>query len=174
MVQEIKSYFFNKKLKSDIENNSINRIINNLNDVTSVGVVFDGTSFQSIHAIHDFEVQLKKMGKQVEIFGYINTNDAKTDSILITNKNLNWYGYPTKKELFNFAEKKFDVIFGIFYDLDSPLNVIFANSKSKLRIGPLANKNENLFDVLISIDKGLSIVKIIQVLTEFLNKVKTR
>lgn len=174
MIQEIKSYFFNKRLKEDLSNNSINRVINNLNDVQSVGVVFDGTSFQSIHAIHDFEVQLKKMGKQVEIFGYINTNDLKTDSVLITNKNLNWFGYPTKKELFTFSEKKFDVIFGIFYDLDSPLNVIFANSKSKLRIGPLANKNEELFDVLIGIEKGLSTVRIIQVLTEFLNKVKTK
>lgn len=174
MLENVKKYFFEKKLLSDSKSNKCNRIIQNLNDVKTIGIAFDATDYSTITAVRDLELRFKQEGKSVSIYGYVNNNEKKYEPFLITNQNLNWFGYPKKQQLFEFCRNEFDVLFGFFYDLNSPLNVIFANSKSKLRIGANFNQDVSLFDVIVSSSKVKSSIDTISFLTDFLTKVKTK
>jgi hypothetical protein len=174
MFEDLKKYFFERKLKKDVKMNQSKRLLMNLKDSKNVGIAFDATDFSTITAVRDLELKLKQEGKSVSIYGYINSNDKKYEPFLITNYNLNWYGYPEKQQLFEFCRNEFDILFGFFYDMNSPLNAIFANSKSKLRIGANFNQSESLFDVIISSSKIKSSIDTITYLTDFLTKVKTK
>ncbi len=174
MLEELKSYFFDKKLLLQAKANRSNRTLVNLNDAMNVGIAFDASDYSSINAVRDLELKLKQEGKAVSIYGYINSDDKKLEPFLITNKNLNWYGYPIKPQLYEFCKKEFDVLFGFFNDRHSPLNVIFANSKSKLRIGTNFNQDQNLFDIMIDSKKTKNVIDIIKLLTNFLTKIKTK
>lgn len=174
MLQDIKHYFFDKKIKSDLESNRASRTLKNLNDAKSVGIAFDATDYATITAVRDLELRLKQEGKAVSIYAYINSEEKKFEPFLITNKNLNWFGYPVKPQLYDFCRNEFDVLFGFFYDLNSPLNAIFANSKSKLRIGANFNQDISLFDIIVSSSKVKSSIDTIGFLTDFLTKVKTK
>lgn len=174
MIEEIKSYFFQKKLKEDISQNNGKRLLMDFKDTKDIGIAFDASDYSTITAVRDLELKLKQEGKKVTIYGYINNSEKKFEPFLITNKNLNWYGYPVKNQLFDFAKREFDVLFGFFNELQSPLNAIFANSKSKLRIGTNYNQDNNLFDIIIGSSKINSSKDTIQLLTEFLTMVKTK
>lgn len=174
MWENIRQYFFDKKIETEVRKNTSKRTLTNLKDSKSVGIVFDATDFSTITAVRDLELRLKQEGKSVAIYGYVDNNDDKLEPFLITRKNLNWYGYPIKKQLFDFSKNEFDILFGFFYDIKSPLNAIFAASKSKLRIGVNFQQNESLFDVIVNSNKIKSSKDIIPCLTDFVSNVRTR
>lgn len=174
MFENIKHYYFQKRLLEDASKNNAQRILLNFTDTKSIGIVFDASDFGTITAVRDLELDLKQQGKKVEVFGYINNIEKKYEPFLITNKDLNLYGYPVKNQLFDFAKQEFDIILGIFNDLNSPLNAIFANSKAKLRIGLNINQDSSLFDILLGSTKIKTCKDIINVLTDFLTTVKTK
>lgn len=174
MFQDIKNYFFQKRLNSELMDSNPKLCLMNYQDTKEIGVVFDATEMSTILVVRDFELKMKQEGKQVHVYGYMNTNDPKTDMNIVTNKNLNWYGYPTKTTLFDFARKEFDVLLGIFNEVNSPLNAIFANSKSKLRIGLNYNQDDRLFDIMLASSKIKNSKDIINVLTDFLTTVRTK
>ncbi len=174
MWNKIKKFFFNNRISNDLSNNNSIREIVNLNDAKKIGIVFDATNFNDINIIHDFKNTLKNAGKEVEIFGFIKTNEKKEEFFLITNKDLNWYGYPTKHQVFLFAKGNLDIIFGIYNEENSPLNAIFANTNAKLRIGAFENHPIELFDVMVGIKKDLNTKNVIKALSDFLIQVKTK
>jgi hypothetical protein len=174
MIEEIKHYFFQKKLMDDAANNKAKRFLLNFADSREIGIAFDASDFGTITAVRDLELKLKQEGKKVQMFGYINNGEKKHEPFLFTNKDLNWYGYPIKNQLFDFAKHEFDTLLGIFNDINSPLHAIFANSKAKLRIGLNINQDNSLFDILIGSTKVNTTKDIISILTEFLTTVKTK
>lgn len=174
MWNSIKLFFFNNRIQKDLVSNKSIRQIINLNDAKKIGIVFDATNYNDINVIHDFKNIMRGAGKEVEIFGYINSNEKKDEFFLMTNKNLNWYGYPTKHQAFVFAKNNLDILFGIYSDSKSPLNAIFANSNAKLRIGTFENHKVDLFDVMVGVKKEKNAKNIIKALTDFLIQVKTK
>jgi hypothetical protein len=93
---------------------------------------------------------------------------------VFTKKDLHWFGYPTKPQLFDFAGHEYDLVLGFFNDLNSPLNVIFANSKSKLRLGVNYNQDPELFDILIGTTKIQKKKDIVSLLMNFITSIKTQ
>lgn len=174
MFENTKHNKFQNRLRTDLKNNTSKRLLLNFQEIKTIGIAFDATDFATITAVRDLELNFKQSGKKVELFGYINNAEKKFEPFLITNKDLNWYGYPIKNQLFDFAKQEFDTILGIFNDLNSPLNAIFANSKAKSRIGLNINQDPNLFDIILGSNKIKNTKDIINVLTDFLTTVKTK
>lgn len=174
MFESIKHKLFQNRLSEDIASNSSHRILLNFDEIKSIGIAYDASEFSTINAVHDLELKFQQAGKKVQLFAYINSSEKKNEPFLFTNKDLNLYGYPTKNQLFDFAKIDFDTILGIFNDMNSPLQVIFAKSKAKSRIGLNLNQNPNLFDILIGTSKVNSTKDIIDILTKFITTVKTK
>jgi hypothetical protein len=174
MWDSIKLFFFKNKIQKDLASNKSIRQMINLNDAKKIGIVFDATNYNDINVIHDFKNTLRNAGKEVEIFGFIKSNEKKEESFLITDKDLNWYGYPIKEQVFLFSNLKLDIVFGIYNDENSPLNAIFANTQSRLRIGAFENHPIELFDVMVGIKKDLNTKNVIKALSDFLIQVKTK
>ncbi|MFN9352609.1 MAG: DUF6913 domain-containing protein [Chitinophagales bacterium] len=127
MIQEIKNYFFFKQLKEESAKNRKNVLLQDFSKVSSVGIAYDASDYEMITTVRDLEMRLKDQGKNVFVFGFINSDEKKLEPFLFTKKDLNWFGYPTKPQLFDFAGHEYDLVLCFFNDLKSPLNVIFSN-----------------------------------------------
>lgn len=174
MIQDLKNYFFFKRLKEDTQIQRKNLLLQEFSRLKSVGIAYDASDFEMITTVRDLENKLKQEGKNVSVFGYINSEEKKYEPFLFTRKDLNWYGYPTKQQLFDFASQEFDLLLGFFNELNSPLNAIFANSKSKLRLGVNFNQDSNLFDIILGTSKLKGKKDIVTILMNFITTIKTQ
>lgn len=174
MIQDIKSYFFFKRLKKETVGIRKHLLLQDFSKVQTIGIAYDASNFEMITTVRDLENKLRNEGKNVSVFGFINTEEKKHEPFLFTRKDLNWYGYPTKQQLFDFASKDFDLVLGFFNELNSPLNVIFANSKSKLRLGVNFNQDSNLFDIILGTSKLKGKKDIVTILMNFITTIKTQ
>jgi hypothetical protein len=173
MIQEIKDYFFFKRLNKEIDHGRKNLLLQEFSEVKNIGLVYDATDFVMIAEMRDLEIKLKNEGKNTSVFAFINSDEKKYEPFLFSRKDLNWYGYPTKQQLFDFTVMDFDLVLGFFNGLNSPLNVIFAHSKSKLRLGINYNQNPALFDIILGPDSNLSGKDIVNKLMNFITAIKT-
>lgn len=174
MIQDIKDYFFFKRLNKEIDTNRKNLLLQEFSKVKRIGLVYDATDYGMITEVRDLEIKLKQEGKDISVFAFINSDEKKHEPFLFSKKDLNWYGYPIKQQLFDFAAKDFDLVLGFFNDINSPLNVIFAHSKSKLRIGVNYNQNPALFDIILGSNKNLNRKDIVNKLMNFIIAIKTQ
>lgn len=174
MFAEITKYFFDKKISEDILQRKSRLLLQEFDKVKSVGIVYDASDYKTIVKVRDVEVELKQKGKSVKVFAFIDSTEKKFEPFLFTRKDLNWYGYPTKQQLFDFANEEFDVLIGVYKNQTSPLNVIFANSKSRLRIGVNFGQDSNLFDIILGNSKVESTRDVLPVLINFLASVRTQ
>lgn len=173
MIQEAKRHFFFKRLKKESNKNRKQILLQDFSKVNTVGIVYDASDYDMITTVRDLEIKLKQEGKQVFVFAYIDSDEKKYEPFLFTRKDLNWYGYPTKPQLFEFAARNFDIVFGFFNELESPLNVIFANSKSKLRLGVNYQQDPALFDIILGSSKVQKKRDLVSVLVNFITLIKT-
>ena len=174
MIQDIKSYFFTKRLEADSSKHKAKLELLEFKDAKKIGIAYDASDYSTITKVRDLEMRLKKEGKNVNIFAYINSNDKKFEPFLFTRKDLNWFGYPKKQQLFDFANIEFDMLLGIFKDTDSPLNAIFAKSKSKLRVGVNYSQSPRLYDLIIGTKKVSKTGDILEILVNFLTSIRTK
>lgn len=174
MLQDIKNYFFFKRLKEDCLHVRKNLLLQDFSNMKTIGIAYDASDYEMITTVRDLENKLKQEGKTISVFGFINSDEKKYEPFLFTRKDLNWYGYPTKQQLFDFAAKDFDLLLGFFNDLNSPLNVIFAASKSKLRLGVNYNQEPILFDIILGTSKVKGRKDIVKVLMDFIISIRTR
>lgn len=174
MWDKIKLFLFNFKIRKDLSINKSYRQMTNLNDAKKIGIVFEVMDSNDLNEVHQFKNELRNAGKEVEIFGYINSDEQREEFFLLSNKDLNWYGYPSKPQAFVFSKNNLDIIFGIYTNSNSPLNAIFANSNAKLRIGAFQSSEYDLFDVIVEVKNGRNTKNIIKALSDFLYQVKTK
>lgn len=174
MIQDIKKYFFFKRLKKEADNNKKQVLLKDFSQLRTVGIAYDASDYEMITTVRDLEIKLKHDGKNVSVFAFINSEEKKFEPFLFTKKDLNWYGYPKKPQLFNFAAQDFDIVFGFFNDIDSPLNAIFANSKSKIRLGIDYNQDAQLFDLILGTRKVQRKKDIVNILVNFITTIKTQ
>jgi len=174
MIQDIKNYFFFRRLKEETIVNRKNLLLQEFSLVKTIGIAYDASDFEMITTVRDLENNLSQNGKSVTVFGYIDSDEKKYEPFLFTKKDLNWYGYPTKQQLFDFASKDFDLVLGFFNELNSPLNAIFANSKSKLRLGVNFNQDSDLFDIILGTSKLKGKKDIVTILMNFIKSINTQ
>jgi hypothetical protein len=174
MFQELKNFFFFKRLIKESIQSRKNLLLQDYSTIKTIGIAYDASDFEMITTVRDLENKLKNEGKIVSVFGFINSEDKKHEPFLFTRKDLNWYGYPTKQQLFDFAAKDFDIVLGFFNELNSPLNAIFANSKSKLRLGVNYNQEPSLFDIILGYSNKRGKKEIVRVLMDFITSIKTQ
>jgi hypothetical protein len=174
MIQDIKDYFFFKRLKEETVLPRKNLLLQEFLKVKTIGIAYDASDYEMITTVRDLENKLRQEGKTVSVFGFINSEETKHEPFLFTKKDLNWYGYPTKQQLFDFASKDFDLVLGFFNELNSPLNAIFASSKSKLRLGVNYNQEPTLFDIILGTSKIKGKKDIVSILMDFITSIKTQ
>jgi hypothetical protein len=174
MIDQIKTFFFNYRLKQNSVNIISPNLIQNFNQMRSIGILFDASSQNITQDIIEFKKKFKDLDKQIDIYGYTKQDQIVAESYLMSKKDLNWYGYPIKNSAFAFADKSFDVLISVFPESNSPLLSVLSLTKSKLRIGIDSIKNITLLDIVVQVDHPNNQMKSLEIIFNFLKTINSK
>lgn len=171
---DIQQYFYRRRINVALQGNKAKRVLTNLNDAKSVGIVYDSTNPDNDIIITRFAETLRKLGKQVEILGFVDDNkiDHKADIQVFNIKGLSWNLVPTDPRALSFAAKKFDLLLACFVNENLPLEYLAATSEAKWRVGPFSSNKTAYYDLMINLGGKNNLTYFLDQAVDFLNRIK--
>ena len=173
IIDRIKDHFYQSVLKQRATGKP-KRVITNLADAKSVGLIYDSTNPDHDITITKFAEMLRNKGKTVEIMAYINDKkvDHKGDIRLFNPKVVNWYGVPIDERVDAFCNKPYDLLICALTADSKPLEYIAYLSKAKYRVGPFAESKTDCYDLMIQMGNKTDLSYLLQQMVHFLENIK--
>ena len=155
-----------KRLNAKIRRQSID-----YEKVATIGLLFNGSTLENRDQVLAFAKQLKGKGKKVELYCFIDSKEPQPDFGIahFTRKDLNWVGKNQALSAAEFCEKQFDLLIGCSDEM--VLNDLAAQSKSKLRVGPITEK-DYCYDLMIARKPSVTLSNYLKSIEKLLNKLK--
>lgn len=169
-----RNYFYLKNLQQKLAGEKPMRVLTNLHDAKSIGIIYNSTQPDNDIIITRFAEQLRQEGKQVEILGYINDSktDHKADVSIINNNHLNWHLTPVDTRVEKFAEKQFDLLFAAFTGVNYPLEYIARISKAKWRVGTFHQQKTDYYELMINVGDKTEVSYFLEQAIHYLNQIQ--
>ena len=171
---DIRNYFYRKNIEKKLEGLKPERILTNLHDAKSIGIVYDSTNPDNDIIITKFAEHLRTEGKTVDILGFVDDKkiDHKADVLIFNTKNLSWNRTPDDDRVEKFADKNFDLLFSAFTEENFPLEYVARTSKAKWRLGTFDEKKTDYYDMMINLSGKNDLQYFLDQSTHFLNKIQ--
>lgn len=150
---------------------SRNRLMINLSDAKTVGILFEFSNEDDYKVVTDFIKQLQDEGKRVRSIAFFQGKKTphyfvqKLMSDLITPKQTNWYGKPTADFTEDYIQEKFDILIDLSLRNNFPLQYISGLSNANLKVGLFGETNSHYYDVMLDPIPDTQI-------SEFINQIK--
>ena len=171
---DLRNYFYQKNIEKKLAGLNPKRVLTNLHDAKTVGIIYDSTNPDNDIIITKFAEHLRTEGKTVDILGFVDdkTIDHKADVLIFNTKNLNWNRTPDDERVEKFADKKFDLFFAAFTTESFPLEFIARTSKAKWRLGTFDEKKTDYYDMMINMSGKNELQHFLEQSTHFLNQIQ--
>ena len=172
ILERIKNSFYQSVLRQKGATRP-QRVITNLGDARTIGIIYDSTNPDHDITITKFAEMLRNKGKTVEIMAYVNDKkiDHKGDIALFNPKAVNWYGVPLDPRVNTFANKPFDLLICALLEESKPLEYIAYLSKAKYRVGPFDENKTDCYDLMIEMGNRKELTYLLQQMIHFLEKI---
>jgi len=171
---DLRNYFYQRNIRQKLSGDKTTRILTNLKDALSIGIIYDSTNPDNDIIVTKFAEHLRQEGKMVEILGFIDDKkiDHKADVIIFNKKNLNWNLTPVDERVEKFAAKSFDLLFASFTGINYPLEYVARTSKAKWRIGAFDEKKTDYYEMMINMGDHTEVQYFLDQATYYLNEIK--
>ncbi len=171
---DIRNYFYRKNIEKKLEGLKPERILTNLHDAKTIGIVYNSTNPDNDIIITKFTEHLRTEGKTVDILGFVDDKkiDHKADVLIFNTKNLSWNRTPDDERVEKFAAKNFDLLFAAFTEENFPLEYVARTSKAKWRLGIFDEKKTDYYDMMINMSGKSDLQHFLNQSTHFLNKIQ--
>ncbi|MBI3510855.1 MAG: hypothetical protein HY064_09325 [Bacteroidetes bacterium] len=162
LADNIKKKFAVSKIRSDAKNISREKVVCNIEDSKTIGIIFLFTTNEDFELLKKYVLYLREMKKKVKAIGYYLTKDepsvqySKVDYDFFGKKSHNWYGKPTDHIITNFIEEPYDILIDLNFSEESVLTYVAATSVAKFKVGRFT-ENDSIHDLLLESpkEKGL-------------------
>lgn len=170
---DLRNYFYQKNIAEKLNGAATKRVLTNLADANSVGIVYNSTNPDNDIIITKFAEELRKQNKTVDIIGFVNDTkiDHKADIKVFNKKNLTWTQTPNDERVENFTSRNFDLLFAAFVEESKPLEYISRTSKAKWRVGVFDERKTDSYELMINLSGKNDLSYFLQQATYFLNKI---
>ena len=171
---DLRNYFYKKSLLKRMARNHTDRIITNLSDAQSVGIIYDSSNPDNDIIITKFAEHLRTEGKMVDILCFVNDTktDHKADVMVFNKKSLSWYRTPQDEQVEKFAKNNFDLLLACFTAESFPLEYVAGISNANWRVGTYNANKTGLYDFMINVGGKNDLSYFLEQTTHFLNQVK--
>lgn len=140
----------------------------------SVGILFDANEPDHRKRVLKYADALRKKGKQVRLLGYLDQQQEEEEFPFrtYTPKDQDWRYCPKGKEVLEFMEQSFDLLF--FLGLTSTIwgEYVAALSKAQLRVGP-PTEHTYAYDLMIEVPEKAGLPGFISQMENLLGKTNT-
>ena len=170
----IRNYFYRKNIEKTLAGLNPKRVLTNLHDAKTVGIVYNSTNPDNDIIITKFAEHLRKEGKTVDILGFVDDKkiDHKADVLIFNPNNLSWYRTPSDERVEKFADKNFDLLLAAFTEENFPLEYVARTSKAKWRLVIFDEKKTDYYDMMINMSGKNDLQHFLEQSTHFLNKIQ--
>jgi hypothetical protein len=166
MIRRLKESIGEKRLQSALKIHVRQKEFMNIEDVRTVGIVFDATNADDFEIVKNYVNKLKQMGKRVHGIGFYdakvipqNIYYTKSDFDLFNAKEVKGMGEPESPYIKTFITEIRDILIDVNLSNKFPLRYISAMSYAKCKIGIDIPKNKNIHDMLITVDPSAGLDK---------------
>lgn len=162
-IHNIKNSFGSYFLKQEAKRLYRKKMFVNMQEVITIGIVFDATDQEDFNLVKKYITYLREMKKKVKAIGFFNQKEippmtySKLEYDFFSAKELNWHNFPTSIYVKNFLEDEFDVLLDLNIYNHLPLKYISTLSKAKFKVGKKSDENNSTFDLMIEIDETKSL-----------------
>ena len=121
-----------------------------------IGILFSQTDRSKFEAVRFLDKNLKKDGKKVDVLCFLEKNGENYDFLYnyITSKDVSMWGKMHSGAALTFAQQPFDYLFYLDIKGNIYLQNILAMSKAKCRIGFYEKSNDDLLELMLSIQQN--------------------
>ena len=175
-IQSIKQKLSNRIIKGKLSKNSRKKEFHNLESAKTIGILFDTLDDKNYPTVKKFSEDLSKKGYKVQTVGWIDANElpdfgVAQKIVFYTNKDVKWNGEPMAKELIEFMNKRFDLMF-ILSDSDHmSFRYIAELSNAACKVGA-ASENSSRLDLMINQGSNKSLENLIKESLNYLTLIK--
>lgn len=166
MIRRFKESIGEKRLQSALKIHVRQKEFLNIEDVRTVGIVFDATNADEFEIVKNYVNRLKQMGKRVHGIGFYNAKEipqniyyTKSDFDLFNAKEVKGMGEPESPYIKTFITEIRDILIDVNLSNKFPLRYISAMSYAKCKIGINIPQNKNIHDMLISVEPSAGMDK---------------
>ena len=171
---DLRNYFYQRNIQRKLSGVKANRVLTNLKDAKSIGIIYDSTNPDNDIIITKFAEHLRQEGKTVEILGFVDDKkiDHKADVLIFNKKNLSWNLTPADERVEKFVAKNFDLLLASFTGINYPLEYVARTSLAKWRVGSFDEKKTDYYEMMINMGGKTEVQYFLNQATYFLNQIQ--
>lgn len=164
-------YYLNKNKNNIIRN----RLISNLDDAKSVGIIYILEDEAAYNQITRFIKLLQDKQITVKAIGYFEGNIRPIYAIeklsldYYDKKDLNWFNKPKSSYVNDFVKMEFDILIDLSLTDIFQTKYISTFSKSKFKVGKGGEFNKEIFDLMIDINNKTTLDEFITLIIHYLS-----
>lgn len=162
-------------LRAELSKHQRHRKLTNLKNAKKIGILYTLDDVAEYETVSGFVSSLQQDHKEVKALGFVK-NKLLVDRFLpklsydfFSKKDINWFFKPIHTKVRDFIEKDFDILIDLSMKDSLPLKFISGLSVAHCRIGRFSEENKACYDIMIDLQKPLSlhdyILQIIHYLT---------
>lgn len=175
MLEKVKNQIAYYSLKRELNQLERNRKSPDIHQGKNIGILYDATDKDTFEQMKDFFRDLKALGKNPVMLGYINYNQvtfhplARPEADYFFLNQLNWYKKPMGRVVQNFIDEPFDILINLSTLPLFQLDYIAAASKAGFKVGRSGSKTDKIYDMTLAINEGSDIQTFAYLIVHYLN-----
>ena len=168
-----------KKIIRDIKAAPRDKLINNIQEVQSIGVICQLNTEQNWNILYHFAKVIENQGKKVHIIAFQDEDinfvvTHKTTSICRAKTDINFWGLPSNDSIKEFTSRHYDLLIDTIGDENFFSQYIALRTESSLKIvyATPAEDPTEIFDLIIRGDGHVELKSFFNNIIEYLGMIK--
>jgi hypothetical protein len=177
LFRYLRELAFEKQLKKDIAKNVRENRQFNVDDISTIGVLYHLSDEETDKMVNEFVNELKGKNRKVQVLGLYNDNYIphyyiqKLTWFILSPKSVNWFNKPTAPFAKSFCEEEFDLLIDLTMADYTPLMYAGALSKAHFKAGRYTERNAKYYDLMIHSEQVETLPEFIQHVRHYISKV---
>jgi hypothetical protein len=157
LIENIRTFIGDYFFKQEYLSQKRDVIVNNIDAVSEVGIIFYADSEESYRVVSKFILLLKKEGvREVKMLGFVSEKQMpaflspRLGQDFFMKKDLNWHMKPVSTAVLNFIHEPFDILIDLSEGENFPLKYILGKSQAHFKVGKGGSGRDFLLDMMIN------------------------
>ena len=178
LIRDIQRLVGTFELRRKLRQVDRHKCIHNFTTARSAGILFACRNEAEFEAVKEFKQFLESESIDTTVLGYVDDLQVPDHYLLrkgfrfFCQKDLKWSKVPGVLFVEDFSRKPFDILFDLSLEDHFPLKYILKLSPASYKIGRLVTHTE--YDLMIDIEKEISILYLIAQIRHYLSIIHTR
>ena len=180
VIDKIKNLTANYHFKKEMAGQKRQKQYVSLNNARHIGLAYYLDNDQTYSVVSSFVKSLQDKNIKVKAMGYVRDKYLtqrylpKISFDFFYGKDLNWLDKPGGSYVKDFLHDEFDIFIDLTMEDQLPIRYISARARARFKVGRYCENNKDIFDMLIKLEEGAGIDRLINEINHYLTIINPR